>query len=98
MPSVCLYFQVHQPFRLKRYSYFSVLNDPFYFDDERNAEIFKKVAARCYLPANRLLLNQIERSKGAFKVAFSITGVAIEQMELYSPETLRSFVELAKTG
>lgn len=98
MPSVCFYFQVHQPFRVKRYSYFQIARDHIYFDDIRNREIMEKVARKCYLPTNAALKSLIDRYGGAFRVAYSITGVAIEQMRLYSPETLKSFEELAKTG
>src|SRR5687768_3650186 len=98
MPSICCYFQVHQPFRLGRYSYFSEPSELGYFDEVKNGEILRKVAQKCYLPANRLLLQLIERHQGKFKIAFSLTGLAIEQMERYSPETLQSFVDLSRTG
>jgi alpha-amylase len=98
VPSVCFYFQVHQPFRLKNYSYFHIGKDHAYFDESQNREIMKKVATKCYLPANKLMLELIQRHEGAFKISYSITGVAIEQMMRYSPETLESFVELSKTG
>ena len=96
MASVCLYFQVHQPFRLRRYSVFDT--DPFYFDDLKNAEICRKVAHKCYLPANALLLDLIRRYGRQFQVAFAITGVAIEQFRLYAPEVLEGFQRLAQTG
>lgn len=98
MSSVCFYFQVHQPFRLKKLSYFDHLNRGEYFDDNLNDTVMKKVAAKCYLPTNRLLLKMIKKHAGAFRIAFSISGVAIEQMKLYSPETLKSFQDLAATG
>src|ERR1035437_5910906 len=98
MSSVCFYFQVHQPFRIKNYPYFKVGKDHSYFDEKANREIMQKVAHKCYLPANRLMLELINRYQGAFRIAYSITGVAIEQMERYSPETLQSFIELSKTG
>lgn len=98
MPSVCFYFQVHQPYRLKRYSYLHVSREHSYFDDEKNGQILRKVADKCYLPTNRLMLELIKRYEGAFRISYSITGVAIEQMKKYSPETLDSFVELADTG
>ena len=98
MKSICFYFQVHQPFRLRRYRFFDIGNDHYYYDDYNNEEIIKRMAERCYLPANRLILNMIKESNGAFKVAFSISGIALEQMELYAPEVVESFRELAKTG
>ena len=74
MASVCFYFQVHQPFRLRRYSVFDT--DRHYFDDYKNAEICRKVAHKCYLPANRTLLETIRIHEGRFRIAYSITGVA----------------------
>jgi len=95
MPSVCLYFQVHQPRRLRRYSVFDT--SPDYFDDERNAEIIRRVAHKCYLPANRLLLELIERHEGRFRVAFSLTGVVYEQFRMWVPEVIDSFQRLNET-
>jgi alpha-amylase len=96
MASVCIYFQVHQPFRLRRYSVFDT--DRFYFDDAKNADICRKVAHKCYLPAGRLLLNLIRRHEGRFRLAFSITGCAVEQLRAWCPEVLDLFKELAATG
>jgi alpha-amylase len=96
MASVCFYFQVHQPFRLRRYSVFDT--DRHYFDDHQNAEILRKVASRCYLPANSLLLELIRGHEGRFRVAFSLTGVAMEQFEHSAPEVIDSFRALAETG
>lgn len=98
MKSVCLYFQVHQPFRFRRYRFFDIGNDHYYYDDYANETILRKVAGRCYLPANKTLLKLIEKFQGKFKVAFSITGMALEQFELYAPEVIESFQKLAKTG
>lgn len=96
MPSVCFYFQVHQPFRLRHYTVFD--NSSSYFDDTKNAEICRKVANKCYLPTNRLLLDLIKRFDGKFKVAFSITGVLLEQFEKFCPEVISTFDALAQTG
>jgi alpha-amylase len=96
MPAVCFYFQVHQPFRLRRYSVFDT--DQNYFDDLKNPELIKKVAQKCYLPANRMLLDNIRKHDGRFRVAFSISGVAIEQFAETAPEVLDSFHELNQTG
>ncbi|MBN8550329.1 MAG: glycoside hydrolase family 57 protein [Deltaproteobacteria bacterium] len=98
MPSVCFYFQVHQPYRLRRYSFFDIGANHSYFDSDKNGMILQKVAQKCYLPTNRLMLKLIKQYAGAFKIAYSVTGVAIEQMKEHSPETLDSFVELAETG
>ena len=77
MASVCFYFQVHQPYRLKRYSVFD--DHPFYFDTDKNAAICQKVADKCYRPMNRLLLELIEANDGNFRCAFSVSGVFSER-------------------
>ncbi|MDD5458695.1 MAG: glycoside hydrolase family 57 protein [Phycisphaerae bacterium] len=96
MASVCFYFQVHQPFRLRHYTVFDSSTN--YFDEYKNAEVCRKVAQKCYLPANNLMLELIERHKGRFKISYSLTGVVLEQFERYAPEVLHSFQRLAKTG
>lgn len=98
MRTICLYFQVHQPFRFRRYRFFDIGNEHYYYDDYTNESIFRKIADQCYLPANRILLDLLKKHKGKFKVAFSISGIAMEQMELYAPEVLDGFKELARTG
>lgn len=98
MPSICFYFQVHQPFRLKKYSFFDIGSDPFYEDELKNIEILNKVAEKCYLPTNRKMLELIRRHKGKFRISYSISGVFIEQCEKYRPDVLESFVELSKTN
>jgi alpha-amylase len=98
MPSVCFYFQVHQPYRLRSFDCFKIGHNHIYEDQDANQRIFERVSAKCYLPMNKLLLKLIENFKGRFKVAFSISGTALEQMEQFSPETLRSFQELVNTG
>ena len=96
MPSVCFYFQVHQPVRLRHYTVFD--KDDRYFDDHKNGAICRKVANKCYLPANRLLLNLVRRFQGKFRIAYSITGVLLEQLERYAPEVMSTFDALAETG
>ena len=98
MKTVCFYFQVHQPWRLKTYRFFQMGNDHNYLDDFTNRAIMQKIARECYLPMNALLLSLIEENKGAFKLSFSITGSAIEQFKAYAPEVLESFKKLADTG
>ncbi len=102
MPAVCFYFQVHQPYRVKRYRVFDVGHDHNYFNDEsetdlNNARIVRKVAGKSYQPANALLLELLNRHP-EFKVSFSLSGVLLEQLEKYSPETLDSFRRLVDTG
>lgn len=96
MPSVCFYFQVHQPLRLRHYTVFD--NDDRYFDEGKNAAICRKVANKCYLPANRMLLKLIQQHKGRFRIAYSLTGVLLEQLQRYCPEVLSTFHALAQTG
>ena len=98
MKTVCLYFQVHQPWRLKTYRFFNMGNDHNYLDDFTNRAIMQKVARQCYLPMNALLQSLIEQHNGALRVTFSITGSAVEQFKAYAPEVLDSFKRLAETG
>lgn len=96
--SICLYFQVHQPTRLRLYRFFDIGKDSHYYDDFANRTILKRIAQKCYLPMNEQLLKTIKASKGKFRVAFSISGSALEQFDRYAPEVIDSFRELAATG
>jgi alpha-amylase len=99
MISVCFYFQVHQPLRLnQRYSFFDIGMNHDYRDDTANRDILRKVADKCYLPANRLMLDLINEFKGKFRISYAITGVAMEQFQEFCPEVIESFRELAATG
>ena len=95
MASICFYFQVHQPSRLRHYTFFD--HDINYFDDAKNADVCRKVANKCYLPMNHLMLELIEKYKGKFKISYSITGILLEQLQQYAPEALVSFQKLAAT-
>ena len=96
--SICLYFQVHQPTRLRLYRFFDIGKDSHYYDDFANRTILRRIAQKCYLPMNELLLDLVNRHDGQFKVAFSISGSALEQFDRYAPEVIDSFRKLAKTG
>lgn len=98
MRTICLYFQVHQPFRFRRYRFFEIGNEHYYYNDYLNESIISKVAQKCYLPANDIILSLLKKYKGKFKVSYSISGIALEQFELYAPEVIDSFKKLAKTG
>ena len=98
MKAICFYFQIHQPFRLKRYRFFDIGNDHYYYDDFANDDIITRVAERSYIPAAQSLLKMIEDSKGAFKCAISVTGTALEQFELYVPDFIDLLKKLADTG
>ena len=96
--SICLYFQVHQPTRLRLYRFFDIGKDSHYYDDFANRTILRRVAQKCYLPANELMLELINKNKGKFKVAYSISGSALEQFQRFAPEVIASFKALAETG
>lgn len=98
MKTVCLFFQIHQPFRHRKYRFFDIGNDHYYYDDYSNEAILHKIAQKSYLPTNKLLLKLAKQLGDKFKVSFSISGLALEQFELYAPEVIRSFQELTKTG
>ena len=98
MRVICFYFQIHQPFRLKTYRFFDIGNDHYYYDDFGNDDIITRIAHRSYLPANQMLLDIIKQYGKSFKVAFSISGTALEQLEQYVPEFIDSMKELAATG
>lgn len=98
MVSVCLYFHVHQPYRLKDYHVFDIGESAEYFDDEENERIIQRVTEKCYLPMNKLLLDLIKAHPDEFHVSFSVSGTAVEQMEQYAPKALQSFQDLAATG
>jgi alpha-amylase len=96
--TICLLFMVHQPYRLKPYRFFDIGMDHSYFNESQNADILKKMVSKCYLPVNEALMNLIRKFGGAFKVAFSISGTTLEQMQKYTPEAIDSFKELYQTG
>jgi len=98
MPSVCLYFQIHQPHRLRPYSIFDIGDRHDYFDEDRNGQLCRSVAEKCYLPANDLILQLIEETEGAFRLSYSISGVALEQFATHVPEVIESFRALSETG
>lgn len=98
MPSICFYFQVHQPNRLKKYMHTDIGTEHDYEDQELNRKILDKVSDRCYIPTNKLMLQLIKKHKKKFKISYSISGMALEQMEAWRPDVIKSFVELSKTG
>lgn len=102
MSSVCFYFQVHQPYRVKRYRVFDIGWNHEYFNDTsetdlNNVKILAKVSEKCYLPANATILHLL-KTIPEFKVSFSFSGVLLEQLSLYMPHVLKSFQDLVKTG
>ncbi|MAG73239.1 alpha-amylase [archaeon] len=97
MVSVCFYFQVHQPFRLRPYQIFDIGTGKPYFDESKNKQVMHKVARKCYLPTNNVML-ELLRQHPEFKISFSFSGVFLEQAQRYSPEVIRSFQKLIATG
>ena len=98
MPALCLCYEVHEPYRLRRYTVFDMGQNSIYEDDDKNCDILLYTARACYLPMNDLLLKLIRRYGKDFKVCFSISGTALDQFEQYAPEVLESFQALAETG
>ncbi|MDX2247257.1 MAG: glycoside hydrolase family 57 protein [Bacteroidia bacterium] len=98
MPSVCLYFQVHQPYRLRPQSVFHIGSHHKYWNKRLNQSVLNRVVEHCYLPANEVILSQIQKHEGRFRVAYSLSGVLIEQLENQHPAVLDSFRRLADTG
>lgn len=98
MKNLCLCFEVHQPLRLKRYRFFEIGQDHYYYDEFQTEDRIRQLAEESYLPANKTLAEMIRATNGKFKCAFSISGVALEQLEQYAPDVIDSFQSLAKTG
>ena len=98
MRNICFYFQIHQPMRLKRYRFFDIGQDHYYYDDFQTEDHIRKVAEQSYLTANKTIAEMIRSSNGKFKCSFSISGITLEQLEQYAPEVIDSFKELSKTG
>ncbi|HBJ76528.1 MAG TPA: alpha-amylase [Porphyromonadaceae bacterium] len=98
MKTICFYFQIHQPLRLKRYRFFDIGTDHYYYDDFSNDEEISKLVSQSYLPANQVMLDIIKKSNYKFKFAFSFSGIALEQLEVHAPEFIDGVKELIKTG
>lgn len=98
MKSICLIFQIHLPYRFKRFRFFDIGAGQSYYDDYGNETEVRKVATQCFLPANALFLKHLHRMNGKLKIAFSVSGITLEQLEFYAPEVVNSFRELAATG
>jgi alpha-amylase len=97
-PLICFYFQVHQPYRLRDLRAREVGHgDIDYFDDEKNRAIFRKVAEKCYLPSNKLMLELLNKHEH-FRISYSLSGVFLDQCEEFGPDVLQSFKDLAATG
>ena len=98
MKTICLYFEIHQNIQLKRYRFFDIGTDHYYYDDYENERLIADIAERSYMPALNTLLEMIKSNNGAFKVAFTLSGVGIEQLEIHAPQVLEKLQELNQTG
>ena len=98
MKTICLYFEIHQIIHLKRYRFFDIGTDHYYYDDFENERSISDIAARSYMPALDVLLQMIKENNGSFKVAFSLSGVGMEQLEMHAPQVLEKLQELNATG
>ena len=98
MRTICLYFEIHQIIHLKRYRFFDIGNDHYYYDDYANEASMNDVAERSYIPALNTLIEMVKKSEGAFKVALSISGVALEQLEIHAPAVIDLLHQLNDTG
>ncbi|MBE6286983.1 MAG: alpha-amylase [Mediterranea massiliensis] len=98
MRTICLYFEIHQIIHLKRYRFFDIGTNHYYYDDYANETSINDVAERSYIPSLTTLIEMVKQSNGAFKVALSISGVALEQLEIYAPRVIELLHELNDTG
>lgn len=98
MKTICFYFQIHQPYRLKRYRFFNIGSDHYYYDDFANEDLIQNIANSSFNPANRVLLDMVKEHKGKFKFAISVSGTALDQLEMFAPEVIDGLRRLADTG
>ena len=98
MRTICLYFEIHQIIHLKRYRFFDIGTDHYYYDDYENEFRINDIAERSYMPALNTLLEMIKANNGYFKVAFSLSGVGMEQLEMHAPQVIEKLQELNETG
>ena len=96
MRSICFYFQVHQPFRLRTYRFFDIGKNHDYFDEFQNRYIARRVADKCYIPTNQVMLDLIKEYGSAFKISYSISGTALDQFEKYTPDVMKVLKDLLK--
>ena len=98
MKTICLYFEIHQIIHLKRYRFFDIGTDHYYYDDYANETSITNIAENSYIPALKTLIEMARKSEGAFKVALSLSGVGLEQLERYAPQVIDLLQELNETG
>ena len=98
MKTICLYFEIHQIIHLKRYRFFDIGTDHYYYDDYENERSISDIAERSYMPALNTFLEMIRNNGNYFKLAFSISGVGFEQLEMHAPQVITKLQELNDTG
>lgn len=98
MKTICLYFEIHQNIQLKRYRFFDIGTDHYYYDDYEDERLITDVTNRSYMPALEALGEMLKEHPGFFKVAFSLSGVGMEQLEIHAPQVLEKLQELNQTG
>lgn len=98
MKTICLYFEIHQITHLRRYRFFDIGSDHYYYDDYENERLIRDIAQRSYMPALNVLHEMIVHNDKAFRVSFSLSGVGMEQLEIYAPEVLEKLQAMAETG
>ena len=98
MKTICLYFEIHQIIHLKRYRFFDIGTDHYYYDDYANETSITNIAENSYIPALKTLIDMARKSEGYFKVALSLSGVGLEQLERYAPQVIDLLQELSETG
>src|SRR5574344_2539677 len=98
MKTICLYFEIHQIIHLKRYRFFDIGTDHYYYDDYENERSINDIVERSYMPALRTFLQMCKENGQFFKLAFSLSGCAIEQLEIHAPQVLEILQELNDTG
>ena len=98
MKTICLYFEIHQIIHLKRYRFFDIGTDHYYYDDYENERSITDIANRSYIPALNTLYDMIKENGNYFKVAFSLSGTGIEQLEMHAPQVIEKLQQLNETG
>ena len=98
MKTICLYFEIHQNIHLKRYRFFDIGTDHYYYDDYENERSISETSERSYIPALKTLIEMCRENKGFFKCAISLSGCTIELLEIHAPQVLELISELLDTG
>src|SRR3989338_9132747 len=98
MTDICMYFQVHQPLRLKKFTYFDIGQGKDYFDTEANKFYLERIARKCYIPTNNALLELNRKTDGMFRASFSVSGILLELLEKEQPQVLEGFKQLSDAG